>query len=284
MKKRMSFILFFLYTTLSLTTISSFAEDTSHTLIKPIPKSILIKSSEHKEYIYEFPYYDKKTNIVDFKKVHGTLLKLNYSIFGKDKQRADGIFSSVEIIRTYKDFATEKGGEILWERAEGGRLTFFIPKPDGDKLWCQVSASNGFYELDIVAKKLEVPKVTPLAKAMKKELDVEGRITIYSILFDFDKYDLRNDSRKLLQEIAELLSGYPALKIEIQGHTDNLGGDSYNLELSQKRAEAVMQYMTGHGIVPSRLIAKGYGSLKPIGSNNTRKGRERNRRVVLVER
>ena len=69
---------------------------------------------------------------------------------GKDSQRNDGVFSSTEIIRTYRNFALEKGGEILWERGEGGRLTFTIPKQEGNKTWCHVSARNGYYELDIV--------------------------------------------------------------------------------------------------------------------------------------
>ena len=126
--------------------------------------------------------------------------------------------------------------------------------------------------------------VTPSAKKMKKELDIRGLITIYSILFDFDKYDSKKESEKPLQEIADLLLDYPGLKIEIQGHTDNQGQDDYNLTLSQKRAETVRLYMISLGVDSLRLTARGYGAAMPVAANNTREGRAKNRRVVLVER
>jgi len=146
-----------------------------------------------------------------------------------------------------------------------------------------VIARNGYYELDIIEKEPLI-NVTPSVKKMKKELDIKGRITIYSILFDFDQFDLKNKSKKSLNEIGKLLSGYPSLKIEIQGHTDNQGDDVYNLKLSQKRAEAVKLYLAGLGVHALRLTAEGYGSSNPVASNNTREGRAKNRRVVLVER
>lgn len=150
MKNLLYFTVFVVSVVLCFSNISLSAEILEHSLIKPIPKSILEKSSQHDHYTYEFPFYDKKANIVTYKKVTGTFLKLSYNIFGKDSQRNDGVFSSTEIIRTYRNFALEKGGEILWERGEGGRLTFTITKPEGNKTWCHVSARNGYYELDIV--------------------------------------------------------------------------------------------------------------------------------------
>jgi len=284
MKKHTRFMIFLVSAVLCLSSISSFAELTEHAVIKPIPKSILEKSSEHKDYTYEFSFYDKEKNIVNYKRIKGTFWKLTYNIFGKDSQRKDGVFSSIEIIRTYKDFALEKGGEILLECGEGGCLTFTIPKPGGDNTWCYVSARNGYYELDIVEKETIEERTPSGASEMKKELDGKGRITVYSILFDFDKYDLEKTSTKPLGEIAELLLSYPDLQIEIQGHTDNQGDDDYNLSLSQKRAESVKLYLTGLGVDISRLTAKGYGSTKPVASNNTRDGMAKNRRVVLVEK
>ncbi len=283
MKRYMLFIVVSICVVLYFSNTSTFAKVSEHAVIKPIPKSLLDKSSEHKNHIYEFPFYDEKTNIVSYQKIKGTFRKMSYNIFGKDPQRLDGIYTSVEIIRTYKNFALNQGGKILWERGLGGRLSFTISKPGGDKIWCQVIARNGHYELDIIEKEPLI-NVTPSAKKMKKKLDVEGRVTIYSILFDFDKSDLRNKSKKSLNEIGELLSGYPKLKIEIQGHTDNQGNDVYNLKLSQKRAESVKFYLVRFGVDTSRLTAKGYGSAKPVSSNNTKEGRAKNRRVVLVER
>jgi len=283
MKKYMSYIVI-VYAVLCLVNKSTFAEVLGHTVIKPIPKSILEKSSEHKNYTYEFPFYDKSVDVISYKEINGTYRKWSYHIVGKEAQRVDGIFSSTEIIRAYRDFAVKKGGEILWERGDGGRLSFMIPKPDGDKTWCHVSARNGYYELDIVETESMKKKASSSARKMKKELDVKGRFTIYSISFNFDKYDLKKESEKPLQEIADLLLAYPGLKSEIQGHTDNQGQDDYNLILSQKRAETVRLYLVGLGVDSLRLTARGYGAAMPIAANNTREGRAKNRRVVLVER
>ncbi len=283
MKRYMFCIIVSVYIALCFSNPFAFEKVSDHAVIKPIPKSLLEKSSKHKNHLYEFPYYDEKTNLVNYKKIKGTFLKLSYNIFGKDTQRVDGVYTSIEIIRNYRHFALDQGGKILWERGDGGRLSFMISKPNGDKIWCQVIARNGHYELDIIEKE-PLMNVTPVAKKMKEELDVRGLITIYSILFDFDKFDLKNESKKSLNEIGSLLSGYPSLKIEIQGHTDNQGNDSYNLQLSQKRAESVKSYFAGLGIDASRLTAKGYGASNSIASNSTKEGRAKNRRVVLVER
>ncbi len=284
MKKHTCFAVLLVCVVLCSAKISSFAENLEHPVIRPIPKSILVKSSQHKDYTYEFPFYDKKANIVDYIKIKGTFWKLSYNIFGKDNQRNDGVFSSIEVIRTYRNFVLEKGGEILWERGEGGRLTFSLPKPGGEKTWCHISARNGYYELDIVEKETMKKESPAAAGEMKKELDIKGRITIHAILFDFDKSDLKNASMKPLREIAELLLSYPSLQIEIQGHTDNQGAEDYNIKLSQKRADSVKQCLIGLGIDDSRMTAKGYGPSKPVASNNTKDGREKNRRVVLVEK
>jgi outer membrane protein OmpA-like peptidoglycan-associated protein len=284
MKKQKCFTVFFVCLILNLTHISSYAEVVEHPVIKPIPKSILENSSKHKDYTYEFPFYDNKENIINYKKIKGTFWKLSYNIFGKDSQRNDGVFTAIEIIRTYRNFVLEKGGEILWERCEGGRLTFKIPKPDGNNTWCHVTARNGYYELDIVEIETAEKKTPPVVSEMKKELDVKGRITIYSILFDFDKHEIKKESLKALREIADLLLDYPSLHLEIQGHTDNQGDVDYNMRLSQKRAESVKQHLTDLGVAFLRLSVKGYGSSKPVASNNTKQGRAKNRRVVLVEK
>ena len=171
MKKHTWFVIFLMSVVLCLSNMLLFADLTEHAVIKPIPKSILEKSSEHKNYTYEFPFYDKEKNIVNYMRINGTLWKLTYNIFGKDSQRKDGVFSSVEIIRSYKEFALKKSGQILWERSEGGRLTFKIPKPDGDYWWCYLSARNGHYELDIVEKENSENKTSSNAREKKKALE-----------------------------------------------------------------------------------------------------------------
>lgn len=284
MKKRLYCVLITLCVALYITSTSLFADTAEHPVIKPIPKSILDRSSEHNNYTYEFPFYDKKANTVSYKEITGRYGKWSYHIFGKDTHRVDGILISVEIIRNYKELAIRKGGNILWEKGDGSRLSFAIPNSKGDKIWCHVTARDGYYELDIVEKEIIEKKPNSIVKEMKTELDIEGKITVYSILFDFDRYNLKEQSEKPLQEIADLLLSYPDLKIEIQGHTDNQGRDDYNLKLSQRRATVVRSHLVSLGVDPSRLTAAGYGSFRPITTNKTREGRAKNRRVVLIEK
>lgn len=100
-----------------------------------------------------------------------------------------------------------------------------------------------------------------------------------SMMFGFDNADLRPEAIPALDEAARVMKMHPNLKVEIQGHTDNVGSAEYNQKLSERRAKAVADYLIGAGIDSNRLRAVGYGKTKPIHSNDTAGGRDRNRRV-----
>ncbi|MBB6461311.1 OmpA family protein [Flammeovirga kamogawensis] len=104
-------------------------------------------------------------------------------------------------------------------------------------------------------------------------------ITLNNIFFDSNKFDLEDKSNVELQRIIEFMQNNPTLKVEISGHTDNIGTDKYNVDLSQKRAEAVVNYLIDKGVPKSNLVAKGYGKSKPVASNDTELGRQKNRRI-----
>lgn len=107
--------------------------------------------------------------------------------------------------------------------------------------------------------------------------------TLEGIQFDFDKAILRPESYPILDHAAEILKQYPDIRIEVQGHTCWMGSDEYNLDLSNRRANSVMKYLVTEQMIASdRLVAKGYGESSPVVSNETREGRERNRRVDFV--
>ena len=86
-------------------------------------------------------------------------------------------------------------------------------------------------------------------------------------------------SFKLLDQVVKVLNDYPSMRVSVEGHTDDVGGEASNLRLSKKRAEAVREYLVSKGISPARLEAVGYGSTKPIALNKTAKGRAKNRRT-----
>ena len=102
-----------------------------------------------------------------------------------------------------------------------------------------------------------------------------------NIFFETGSARLIPRSFPALDSLANLLKNYPVLQLTIEGHTDNVGGVTYNQNLSDKRANAVMTYLTGTGITASRLRAAGYGQQKPVAENTTEEGRAKNRRVEL---
>jgi outer membrane protein OmpA-like peptidoglycan-associated protein len=100
-----------------------------------------------------------------------------------------------------------------------------------------------------------------------------------NIFFDFNKFEVKDKSFTELDKVIRFLTENPTIRIEISGHTDNAGTPAYNLQLSQKRSQAVAQYLVEHGIVVTRLVQKGYGADKPIKPNDTEDNRQINRRI-----
>lgn len=115
-------------------------------------------------------------------------------------------------------------------------------------------------------------------------LQVEGRVATQGILFDTGSDRIRPESTPTLDEIGRMLADHPDLRIVIEGHTDSVGDDAYNLDLSKQRAESVRRYMVEtFKVTEDRLQAEGFGETKPVDSNDTPEGRQNNRRVELVD-
>ncbi len=129
-------------------------------------------------------------------------------------------------------------------------------------------------------------KITyPVQNKIEKELKDEGRAEIYGIYFDFDSDQLRSESEPVLAEIAEVLKKQPDWKLNVEGHTDNVGGDKHNLDLSQRRAASVINALgSRYQISVDRLSPTGFGASKPKATNDTVEGRALNRRVELVRK
>jgi OmpA-OmpF porin, OOP family len=122
------------------------------------------------------------------------------------------------------------------------------------------------------------PKKNSLIVVTEKEI----RIT-QQIQFEFNKAVIKPGiSFKILDEVVGVLNDNPKISLELQGHTDNVGGDAYNMKLSQSRADAVKAYLVSHGIGPTRLVSKGYGFHQPLVPNDTASNRTLNRRVQFI--
>ena len=130
------------------------------------------------------------------------------------------------------------------------------------------------FDLPAGAAFAEVTKDIPL-----KRLEVGTVIVLRNIFFDSGKATLRPESTAELERLQKLLTETPALKLEMAGHTDDVGEATKNQDLSQRRAQAVVAYLTQHGIAATRLSAAGYGETQPVAPNTTKLGRQLNRRT-----
>ncbi len=118
---------------------------------------------------------------------------------------------------------------------------------------------------------------------IEQELKQKGQAEVYGIYFDFASDKIKPESEPVLREIADALTHNPTWKLRVEGHTDNIGGDDYNMDLSQRRAEAVkLALVTRYHIAGDRLTPQGFGATRPKEPNDTLAGRARNRRVELV--
>jgi len=107
-------------------------------------------------------------------------------------------------------------------------------------------------------------------------------VNMSDVLFDTARYTLRPGAREKLAKIGGIVSGHPGLKMEVEGYTDSVGGDSYNQRLSEQRSDSVRDYLTHNGVDSALVTSKGFGKSQPVAGNETAAGRQQNRRVELV--
>ena len=107
-------------------------------------------------------------------------------------------------------------------------------------------------------------------------------VNMNDVLFDTAKYTLRPAAREKLAKISGILLAHPSLRVDVEGHTDSVGGDEYNQRLSEQRAGSVKDFLTQNGISMNSVTAVGFGKTRPVASNDTSAGRQQNRRVELV--
>ena len=154
-----------------------------------------------------------------------------------------------------------------------------------DDLYCKEFNGRTFVMVLVLENKAREQKmVTVSAAEMQSAIASTGRIALYGIFFDFDKAEVKPESKPALDEIAKLLADNPDLKVLIVGHTDNVGKFDYNIKLSERRAKAVVEALKrDYGVDGGRLRPAGVGMMAPTATNDTDDGRAKNRRVELVK-
>jgi len=134
----------------------------------------------------------------------------------------------------------------------------------------------------VINERDKCPNTPPNTRVDGDGCPIPKVVRLDGVTFEFNKARLRPDSRTILTWVSDIMKKYPDLQVELAGYTDSIGSVGYNIGLSQRRAEAVKQYLVAErGIDAGRIQAKGYGKLNPVASNDTDEGRERNRRVEL---
>ena len=156
---------------------------------------------------------------------------------------------------------------------------FLLSLPAGNNFGISVSADGYLFH----SENFDLPKGDGFNSVTKdiqlKNIKVGSNIALRNVFFDSGKWEVKDDSFAELARLILLLNDVPSLKIEISGHTDNTGAESFNELLSQRRADAVVNYLLERGVQKNRLSAKGYGQSKPVDSNDNAEGRASNRRT-----
>ena len=156
---------------------------------------------------------------------------------------------------------------------------YLVSLPSGKNYGIAVSADGYLFH----SENFNIPEKAAYQEIEKdiylKKIAVGSSIVLKNIFFDFNQATLRPESKNELDRLVTLMNDMPSLKIEISGHTDNIGSAQYNKTLSERRAKSVVDYLIENGISPNRLTYKGYGFDMPIAPNDTDEGRQQNRRT-----
>lgn len=222
----------------------------------------------------EIPMSADKTD-----KKEGTKTSITYN-YTQEEATAPSFF---QIVKNYENAILKTGGKRIYYNKEAGVATLFTHSA-GKDIWVVLNdgggAKTGNFWLNIL--EIEGMKQDIAAGEMLEAINKTGSVALY-INFETGKSTIKPESEKIVDAIAEMLKANPALKISIEGHTDNVGTAPANLTLSENRAKAVLNALVPKGIDKARLSAKGWGQAKPIADNKTDDGKAKNRRVEIVK-
>lgn len=185
--------------------------------------------------------------------------------------------SEIQVFRNFQT-AIKNGGFIIDFTESPAKIV-----AHKGSTWIFIDNRGSFYYQTIVTEKVMKQEVTADATSLNEEINKNGHVAVYGIHFDTGKAAILPDSENILGEIVKLLQQNADLKLRVEGHTDNQGSAAANQALSEKRAQAVVAWLTAHGIPAARLSAKGLGQTKPLADNGAEGGRAQNRRVELVK-
>lgn len=160
---------------------------------------------------------------------------------------------------------------------------YYVLVPEGKKYKFTVSKFGHDFEFDGYTELPSVPGAYEMTQTLAIRLvtNYVRTYTLDNVYFDTNKWDIKHESVPALNKLYHAMHVNPKMKVEIAGHTDDVGDESSNFRLSQHRADAIMDYLTGRGIAQNRIIAKGYGETQPAVPNTSDANRAKNRRTEV---
>jgi outer membrane protein OmpA-like peptidoglycan-associated protein len=185
--------------------------------------------------------------------------------------------SQIQVFRNFQTALKNAGFAIDYANSPGEIVAH------KGSTWVYLDNKGEFYYQTIVTEKQMQQEVAADASSLGDEINKTGHVAVYGIHFDTGKATIKPDSENILSEIAKLLQQNADLKLRVEGHTDNQGNATANQTLSEKRAQAVVTWLTAHNVPAGRLTAKGLGQTQPVADNSSEDGRAKNRRVELVK-
>jgi outer membrane protein OmpA-like peptidoglycan-associated protein len=191
----------------------------------------------------------------------------------KDELTSEPIEASIELIDN------EKKEVIATFSSNSNSGTYLVCLPSGKNYGISINSPGYLFH----SENLDIPESIGYQEILKninlKRLEAGSKIVLKNIFFDYDKSTIKSESFAELERLVELMIVESQMRVEISGHTDNKGSDTYNKTLSENRAKAVVELMIELGISPGRFEYKGYGFDRPIADNETENGRKENRRT-----
>lgn|SRR6185312_5039236 len=236
-------------------------------LIGRFPGSVITSCSDKDDDIFDF-HMDKGPA----KRIEGEFHQISYE-FPKTASKA-------QVVRNMNTAMRRAGYTFDYDSGDYGDFTVHM-----GKTWIMIEIGGGGSIKETIVKEINLTQdVVASAAALSSGLTSTGHTVVNGIQFDTGKSDVKPESTLALQEVANLLKEDPKLKVWVVGHTDNVGSLATNLDLSRRRAAAVVQVLTTQFAIPAdRLQPYGDGPYAPIASNDSEDGRSVNRRVELVK-
>lgn len=272
-----------------------------HPLIQSYAGSVLSKFEQSEFEDYKLVTGINSKNVFSSQSLQG---KVTRQVFSNPTER-----STLEIFSNYQAALVKAKAETLfscqldtcgpsWGRSAWNQFNGLFSAADGDprylaahlqtaelNIYVAIMVGKKRTQIDIIEiKAMQTDQVSLDANFMKNEIDRLGKIALYGIYFDTGEAKIKPESKPALMEVVKLLSDNPSLKLYVVGHTDMQGNLQFNMQLSEKRAQSVVQSLVkDYGVNTSRLAGYGVGPLVPVLTNQNDSGRASNRRVELVE-